>query len=197
MKTNKKEDILKCALELFSQKGYEAVSPNEIVEKVGVTKPTMYYFFKSKEGLFDELLKINYQKLDDLFTDCCLYCPNPSSYYEDVYPVLLRLTQELFGFAEKNTEFYLMILSFSFAPGLSKTAQISEPYHKNHFMILENLFKNISAVHTNMKGKEQIHSQMFLANINAQIGLWNRGYGNLSEESAKLTVNRFMHGIFS
>lgn len=194
---NKRDDIFRCALQLFSEKGYEAVSPNEIVEMVGVTKPTLYYFFGSKEGLFDELLKTNYQSLDALMARCCVYTPDPGRYYRDVYPVLLQVVKALFAFAEENTAFYLMSLSFSFAPPYSKTATVSEPYHREHYLIVEQLFKEIAAVHSNMTGKERLYAWRFLADINANIGLWHRGYGNLDEDTSEAIVRGFMHGMFS
>jgi AcrR family transcriptional regulator len=44
--------ILKKALELFSEKGYDATSVREICEAAGITKPTLYYFYGSKEGVY-------------------------------------------------------------------------------------------------------------------------------------------------
>ena len=46
-----KERIMECALDLFYAKGYDAVGVQEIVEKAGITKPTLYYYFGSKLGL--------------------------------------------------------------------------------------------------------------------------------------------------
>ena len=43
-----KERILECALELFYAKGYDAVGVQEIAERSGITKPTLYYYFGSK-----------------------------------------------------------------------------------------------------------------------------------------------------
>ncbi|MFZ5831380.1 MAG: TetR/AcrR family transcriptional regulator [Planctomycetota bacterium] len=43
--------ILEAAARLFAKKGYEATSTREIVEAAGVTKPMLYYYFGSKEGL--------------------------------------------------------------------------------------------------------------------------------------------------
>lgn len=43
--------ILQTAGRLFAAKGYDATSIREIVEAAGVTKPTLYYHFGSKEGL--------------------------------------------------------------------------------------------------------------------------------------------------
>jgi AcrR family transcriptional regulator len=44
--------ILQNALELFSRKGYEATSVREICEGAGITKPTLYHFYGSKEGVY-------------------------------------------------------------------------------------------------------------------------------------------------
>jgi len=44
--------ILQNALELFSRKGYEATSVREICEAAGITKPTLYHFYGSKEGVY-------------------------------------------------------------------------------------------------------------------------------------------------
>ena len=46
-----RERILQCALELFYAKGYDAVGVQEIAQKAGITKPTLYYYFGSKYGL--------------------------------------------------------------------------------------------------------------------------------------------------
>jgi AcrR family transcriptional regulator len=44
--------ILLSALELFSRKGYDAASVREICEAAGITKPTLYHFYGSKEGVY-------------------------------------------------------------------------------------------------------------------------------------------------
>jgi AcrR family transcriptional regulator len=44
------------ALELFSTKGYEATSVREICEAAGITKPTLYHFYGSKEGVYRALV---------------------------------------------------------------------------------------------------------------------------------------------
>jgi TetR/AcrR family transcriptional regulator len=44
--------ILLKALALFSQKGYDATSVREICEAAKVTKPTLYHFYGSKEGVY-------------------------------------------------------------------------------------------------------------------------------------------------
>jgi len=52
---NTKTKIFNVAARLISQKGYNAVSMREISEQSGVSKPTIYYYFNSKEGLYRHL----------------------------------------------------------------------------------------------------------------------------------------------
>ena len=48
----KQTEILKAASELFLQRGYDAVSLDDILEKVGGSKTTLYSYYGGKEGLF-------------------------------------------------------------------------------------------------------------------------------------------------
>jgi AcrR family transcriptional regulator len=50
--------IARAAARLFAARGYDATSVREIVEAAGVTKPTLYYHFGSKEGLAQALLTV-------------------------------------------------------------------------------------------------------------------------------------------
>lgn len=57
LKPNSRERILKTATELFAEKGYSSTSVREIVARAGVSKPVLYYYFQSKEGLFYAILE--------------------------------------------------------------------------------------------------------------------------------------------
>ncbi len=48
--------ILMSSLQLFSAKGYDATSVREICEAAGITKPTLYHFYGSKEGVYRALV---------------------------------------------------------------------------------------------------------------------------------------------
>ena len=41
---------------MFSTKGYDATSVREICEAAGITKPTLYHFYGSKEGVYRALV---------------------------------------------------------------------------------------------------------------------------------------------
>ncbi|MBC8181666.1 TetR/AcrR family transcriptional regulator [candidate division KSB1 bacterium] len=56
-----KINIFRVAAKLFAEKGYNGVSMREISEKSKVSKPTIYYYFGSKEGVFKDLVKVGLQ----------------------------------------------------------------------------------------------------------------------------------------
>ncbi|MCL1996502.1 MAG: TetR/AcrR family transcriptional regulator [Defluviitaleaceae bacterium] len=197
MKNNSRNDILKWALTLFSQKGYESTSPNEIVEAVGITKPTLYYFFGDKEGLLDSLLSENYTKLNETLDRLCTYVPDPENYANDVNPLLIRVTKGIFEFAVANKEFYMLNISLNSAPIASKSAVIAEKYSCRQHETLTQMFASISAIHKNLEGKEEALAFRFISLLNAHIILWFRGKGDLSDTVAESIVKGFMHGIFS
>ncbi len=51
-----KSKIFHIAAKLMAQKGYNAVSMREISEQSGVSKPMIYYYFESKEKLYQSLM---------------------------------------------------------------------------------------------------------------------------------------------
>jgi TetR/AcrR family transcriptional regulator len=55
---------MRAALTLFTQRGYSATTVRELVEAAGVTKPVLYYYFGSKEGLFLELMRTHFGRLE-------------------------------------------------------------------------------------------------------------------------------------
>ncbi|MCX6547205.1 MAG: helix-turn-helix domain-containing protein [Geothrix sp.] len=54
-----KARLLLAALSHFAAKGYDGVQVKEVAEEAGVSKPTLYYHFGSKEGLFRQLCLVS------------------------------------------------------------------------------------------------------------------------------------------
>lgn len=50
-----KAKLLLVALDHFANRGFDGVQVREVAEEAGVSKPTLYYHFGSKEGLFRQL----------------------------------------------------------------------------------------------------------------------------------------------
>ena len=60
----KKEVILAAALESFLENGYESTSVRNISQKVGCEVGLIYYYFKTKEELFEQALEVYYAKAE-------------------------------------------------------------------------------------------------------------------------------------
>ena len=52
----RKMEIVKAALELFFEKGYEGTSVRMIQERIGKQVGGFYYYFESKDDVFDAAL---------------------------------------------------------------------------------------------------------------------------------------------
>ena len=53
----RKNEILDAAEMLFSSKGYEKCTVNDILKVVGIAKGTFYHYFKSKEEVLDAIIE--------------------------------------------------------------------------------------------------------------------------------------------
>ena len=63
-----KEKIIEDSLDLFSQKGYSAVSIRDICRRVGIKESSVYYHFKNKQAVFDEIFSRFQQKATDMMS---------------------------------------------------------------------------------------------------------------------------------
>lgn len=183
-----KQKILGTALELFSEKGFDGVGVQMLCEKSGITKPTLYYYFGNKDGVLEELLKINYDNLNSMVEKNSIYNPNPSSYQEDVFPVLANLVRGYFNFAKQNEQFYKMVLVALFSNSGNK--ELIKTLNNHQYKIIENMFEKMSLSHRNMHGHQKRLAWTFIGMINTYIGL-----GSFPPETQ--VVHQFMHGIFS
>ena len=60
--------ILNAALDLFSQKGFEAASMDEIAAAAGMKGPNLYKYFKGKDAIFMEIHKISDARMKERST---------------------------------------------------------------------------------------------------------------------------------
>jgi TetR/AcrR family transcriptional regulator len=61
--------LMAAALDQFALRGYAATSVRERCEAAGVTKPVLYYYFKSKEGLYLQLMEESSALLEILLAE--------------------------------------------------------------------------------------------------------------------------------
>ncbi len=109
LENNSRERLLETATELFAEKGYAATSVREIVERAGVSKPVLYYYFNSKEGLFYAILEWAAEVQQDILNEI-FEAPGT---VKDRFIFLYRRVQE--GIREYQS-LYIMIHGLIFGP---------------------------------------------------------------------------------
>lgn len=62
-RAERERQMLEAATTLFTQRGFEGVAMDEIAEAVGVTKPMLYSYFDSKEGLYVACIELHARPL--------------------------------------------------------------------------------------------------------------------------------------
>jgi AcrR family transcriptional regulator len=185
-----RQRLLDCALDLFSQRGFDAVGVSEVVEAIGVTKPTLYHYFDSKRGLLDALLRREGSRL----LREVLYA---SIYQGDITLTLETIVRTYFAFSQHATAYYRMQLGMYFSPPESEANQAIRPYTNQQKEIMEGLFIQAAEGHGNLRGRHVQYAAGFLGVINAMIGLYLNTEIALTDELVYQTVHQFMHGIFS
>ncbi|MBR4947556.1 MAG: TetR/AcrR family transcriptional regulator [Clostridiales bacterium] len=65
---NTRDKIMDVALNMFSERGYEAVSIRDICGEVGIKESTLYYHFKNKKDILDSLIEKFRSHIDGLLT---------------------------------------------------------------------------------------------------------------------------------
>ena len=193
--TNSKEHILTTALSLFSERGYHSVGISEICEKSGVTKPTLYYFFESKEGLLKAILDKYYRPLNRLIEEKSIYNFS-EDYQSDVYPVLYRVAEAYFSYAESNKEFYRLYLAILFSAATDSVRSAADVYIADENELLSIMFSSILSFHSNLRGKEDALAVCFKSIITGYSLLALDGKISIDSNLIHSIVHQFMHGIF-
>ena len=198
-KNGVKETILARALELFAAKGYEGISVNELTEAAGITKPTLYYYYGSKEGVFEAVSQEHYSRLNAIVAENAVYSPKINSYFEDIHLTLTKVVASYFLFAQENGAFYRMTLANLSMPCYSPVYGIVKKYHFIQFDIVESMFRNMAKTHGNLKGKSHSLSWSFIGTVNSYISLYfsDNSTHALNDKVVKELVHQFMHGIYA
>lgn len=190
METDNRRKILASALQLFAAQGYEAVGIQRIVEAARVTKPTLYHYFGSKQGLLAALLSEYFDLLHQAVERAAVY--------EGDLPVTLnKITTAYFQFADQYPVFYRMQLAMWFAPVDSEPFKTISSLKERQQILIKEIFLQASRQHPNMKDRYRIYAATFLGMIHTYISLALNGHLALDAIIANKAVHLFLHGIFA
>ncbi len=182
--------ILDCALSQFSARGYDAVGVQEIVEAVGVTKPTLYHYFTNKRGLLEALLEEKFKPLIESIRVA-------ADYQNDLVMSLRKVMQAYFSFARQDPVFYRMQLTLFFASPESEPNQAARRFQNDQYRLVEEMFVQAGRQHGNLKNRQAAYAATFIGLINTYIGLFLNGYLVLDDPLVYQAVKQYMNGIFA
>jgi TetR/AcrR family transcriptional regulator len=112
--------IARVAARLFATQGYDATSVREIVEGAGVTKPTLYYYFRSKEGLAKALVSVPLSDLVEQLRQIVTTERDPVRCLEQVF-------EAQFAFCREDPDRSRFLYALIFGPPGSGAAHDLEP----------------------------------------------------------------------
>ena len=189
-----RENIMQCALNLFSDKGYDAVGVQEIVKAAGITKPTLYYYFKSKQGLLEALI----QEKGNLLIERLIQATRISG---DITEKLLRLADAYVRFSIEDEKFFMLMLSLTYYPKQNDAHQAIVPLISRQYRLVTETFERESDYLGNMNGRQEQFAMGFIGILDFYITVqYERGKNQeeIQDSGAVYAVvHQFLHGIFS
>ena len=188
-----KEKILECALDLFYSRGYDAVGVQEIAEKAGVTKPTLYYYFGSKYGLLETLLGVKFRQLNKQMRSA-------ADYDGEVPETLYRMAGTLIDIANANRKMYMLMMALFYSARENEAFLAIYPWMQEFYGIVVQVFDAKAYYLGNMRGRQNQFALGFLGILNQYLVYM---CSEIPEGEAidaavvKELVDQFMYGINS
>ena len=70
----KREAVLHTAAHLFLEKSYGRTSMNDVAEKLNITKPALYHYFRNKEEILLECYRLGTGMIEETLNDIAEHC---------------------------------------------------------------------------------------------------------------------------
>ena len=128
-----RERLLDTAIGMFAQKGYAGTSVREIAEQAGVSKPVLYYYFNSKEGLFLAILEMAENLQKQILAEVL-------KSQGTVVDRLLLLYRRVYEEVEAHQSFYKMIHGLIFGPPQGAPNYDFSRYHRHMIDVIRKIF---------------------------------------------------------
>jgi AcrR family transcriptional regulator len=103
-----REVVLESAIQEFARKGYSGTSVQDILKATGLSKPTLYYYFQSKAGLFRAIM-------DFAYDECLSRMQDRAAKVEGMKAKLVAVTTAMFEFAEDRPQLLRLVFASNFA----------------------------------------------------------------------------------
>jgi AcrR family transcriptional regulator len=146
--------IARVAARLFARQGYDATSVREIVEGAGVAKPTLYYYFQSKEGLARALVRVPLANLVEQLRQIVTTEPDPVICLE-------RILEAHFAFCREDPDRSRFLYSLIFGPPGSEPAHDLECGKEDLVRWVEQAISRLADAGIIARGRESICATVY------------------------------------
>ena len=176
--------IMEKALELFCARGYDAVGVQEIAEQSGITKPTLYYYFGSKQGLMETILEENSRILEEMLEKAV---EEPRAYFD---------------FAGSHWQFYLFMLSQFYSGKKSEGFRTVYPLIQKYYQLVVRIFEDSAERLGNMGGRQEQFAVSFMGILDSHMMMLGREQDEehglvMTDQRTYEIVRQFLYGIYS
>jgi len=185
-----KERLLDEALSLFARQGVDAVGIQQIVDTAGVTKPTLYHHFGSKEGLVKAVVDRGFGRLDRALDGL-------GPYDRDLPWYLERQARVWIGLVDAQPDWFRVQLSLTFLPSQNPAAALVRPGARSLADRIEALFVEAGEQHGNMRGRQALLAAGWIGTLNHWTGLQLAGWAQADADLIHRGTRQFLYGIFS
>lgn len=187
-----KEKILDCALELFQARGYDSVGVQEIAEKAGVTKPTLYYYFGNKQGLLSTLLNVKYGEMRE-----AVFGNLESS--KDIRQRLYQVAEAYLDYAQTNRKSYLLIMAMFYSAKENEAYGIVKPIASDFYRRMVAVFEGARDQLGNMRDRQERFALGFTGMLDHYILMESQrnGFVQIPNNIKRELVNQFLYGIYT
>jgi len=182
------------AVAAFAARGYEAVGVQDLCDASGITKPTLYYHFGSKEGLLATLFDERFGGFNARVRAASEY---PGVRRGDLAGVLLSTMTAFIDAARDDPDFSRVRLASSFCPPSSNPYRVARPHLEALYSTIVAMFEAAAIEHGNMAGRALPYAASFIGASDAYVGLCLAGDLDPDDDFLRRAVHYFMHGIFS
>ena len=194
-----KKIIIKAAAQVFSEKGYEKTTLDEIAQLAEFSKGSLYNYFENKEDLFLTTLEIGIQKLIEEMKAVTQSKNLISVQIQSILFVMVKFFKENDSYNKHRAFFQMMV----------NEKRVMACQASNEFLNrMQNMHKNMTQFFSSIldkgikskelrRGEPQAYAEVLLGIIHHHIFMVNMDLIEFNEEKANQIFDIFFNGVKS
>lgn len=188
METGTRQLILDTATKLFSQRGYENISVQDICTACGISKGGLYHHFPGKIEIFQGIL-------DTTGRDYVSRMKDAAKYDGDFPKTLADIFRATVSFEKENPHFFSIYYSLSSNLIRTETFEHFMKFRDQVNNVFDTLFMEATDIFGNMKGFQGLYSQLFQSAINYSVFRSKIESKEIEPQDLDKIIHAFLWGV--